>query len=103
MVGLCLMTAATCLAQQSGGGEKSWPESISSGIKGGFNKLGNAGKSDNFTTPARAPKDDPVSLQSKAKVGPELHVAVGQWYIETGNFAEADQHYRQALAPLRRL
>lgn len=97
MVGLCLVPAAMSLAQQSGSGEKSWPESITSGIKGGFNKLGSSGKTDNSITPTRAPKDDPVSLQSKAKVGPELHVAVGQWYVETGNFAEAEQHYRQAL------
>jgi tetratricopeptide (TPR) repeat protein len=98
LIGLLAMPSlpAICLAQQPAGDEKSWPSSITSGIKSGFSKLGGSGSSGNIT-PAQAPKDDPVSLQSKAKVGPELHVAVARWYVETGNFAEAEQHYRQAL------
>ena len=58
-------------------GDQSWAGSISSGVKSGFDKLGN------MASPKPAPeptlsKDDPTSLKSKAKAGPELNVAVAR-------------------------
>jgi tetratricopeptide (TPR) repeat protein len=85
------------LAQQAApSGDQSWAGSISSGVKKGFDKLGNA------VTPKPAPestlsKDDPVSLKSKAKAGPELNVAVARVFAEAKNYPEADQQYRLAL------
>lgn len=46
---------------------------------------------------ASLPKDDPTSLKSKAKVGPELNVAVAKYWMEAKNYPEADQQYRLAL------
>jgi len=82
--------------QTASSGSKSWTDSISSGFKQGFSKLGHA------LTPKSAaavpgPEDDAVSLKSKAKPGPDLYVAIARLYEESGKLAEAEQQYQLAL------
>jgi tetratricopeptide (TPR) repeat protein len=74
---------------------RSWVGSISSGMKSGFNKVGNA------LNPKRAPpatsEDKAVSLASEAKPSPTLYVAIGRLYSQSGKLAEAEQQYQLAL------
>jgi tetratricopeptide (TPR) repeat protein len=77
-------------------GDQSWAGSISSGVKSGFDKLGNMVSPKPAPEPALS-KDDPTSLKSKAKVGPELNVAVAQYWVEAKKYPEAEQQYQFAL------
>ena len=77
-------------------GDQSWAGSISSGVKSGFDKLGNMVSPKPAPEPALS-KDDPTSLKSKAKVGPELNVAVAQYRVEAKKYPEAEQQYQFAL------
>jgi len=85
------------LAQQpADSANKSWTDSVTAPFKQGFDKLGRALK----PTPAAAahtPEDEAVSLKSKAKVGPELYLAIARVYQQAGKPAEAEQQYRTAL------
>jgi Tfp pilus assembly protein PilF len=67
--------------------------SITSSIKGGLGKLGEAVT----PKPRVEPADDPVSLATEAKPGVELHVAVARLYVESGKLTEAAKHYQEAL------
>ncbi len=71
-------------------------DSITSGVKSGFSKLGNALNPKSSASKISAP-DDEVSLKSKAKPGPELYVAVAQFYAQSHKFVEAEQQYQLAL------
>jgi Tfp pilus assembly protein PilF len=79
--------AFAAAAQPSSGG------SITSSIKDGLGKLGDAVT----PKPRVEPADDPISLTTKAKPGIELHVAVARLYVESGKLTEAAKHYQEAL------
>ena len=78
-------------------GSQSWTDSISSGVKDSFNKLGQLGKPKPSPDTANVKEDDPVSMKNKGKPGPELYVAVARLYVEAGKTAEAEQQYQAAL------
>jgi tetratricopeptide (TPR) repeat protein len=87
---------AFCAAQDVFGSAPAKKSSFSDSLKGGFNKIGEffvpksqAGKS--------ADLNDPTSLKSNAKPGPELYVAVARLYEQSGKFAEAEANYQKAL------
>jgi Tfp pilus assembly protein PilF len=84
------------LAQQSNPNEKSWTDSVSSSVKSGFNKITHPFDSKPAAkTPT--PEDDALSLKSKSKPGPDLHVAIARLYEQSGKLADADQQYQAAL------
>lgn len=86
------------LAQQPATQNKSWMDSISSGVKSGFSKVGNAlTPSSKSATPAPSREDDAISLKSKSKAGPELYVAVARLYEQSGKPADAERQYVAAL------
>ena len=101
---LCLGVAGAVAAQCSPADaqeaaysdNKSWTDSVSSSVKQGFTKLGQTVSPSRPTT-APNPVDDPVSLNSKAKPGPELYVAIAQLYQQADKPAEAEQQYQLAL------
>jgi Tfp pilus assembly protein PilF len=68
-------------------------DSITSSIKDGLGKLGEAVT----PKPRVKPADDPVSLATEAHPGVGLHVAVARLYEESGKLAEATNHYQEAL------
>ena len=83
-----------CAAQQSSG--KSWTDSITAPFKSGFDKLGRALSPKSHTSSSTV-EDDAVSLKSKAKIGPELYVAIAHLYEQAGKMPEAEQQYQLAL------
>lgn len=88
--------AALAHAQNSPAtGTTSWTDSVSNGVKQGWNKLGQVVNPK--LAPAPCPEDDAVSLKTKAKAGPDLYVAVARLYEESNKLAEAEQHYQSAL------
>jgi tetratricopeptide (TPR) repeat protein len=99
-LGIAGAVAARCSvadAQQTADSDgKSWADSVSSSVKQGFTKLGQAVSP---SPPIRVPNpaDDPVSLKNKAKPGPDLYVAVAQYYQQSNKLAEAEQQYLLAL------
>ena len=89
--------ATNAHAQQPAAADNaSWTDSISNGVKQGWNKLGQtiSPKPPTAVPPA---EDDAISLKSKAKAGPDLYVAVARLYEESGKLAEAEQQYQAAL------
>jgi len=68
-------------------------DSMGSKIKQGFTAMGDALTPKSHVEPAA----DPTSLQSPAKAGPDLHVAMGRLYEEQGKLPEAAQQYQQAM------
>ena len=87
------------LAQQPAASEnKSWWDSITSPVKKGFSKIGDA-LNPNSKPAAKAPgaEDDAISLKSKGKPGPGLYVAVARLYEQSGKLADAEQQYLLAL------
>ena len=86
------------LAQEPAADNKSWMDSISSGIKQGFHKVGNAlNPSPKPTAKVPGPEDDAISLKTKGKAGPELYVALARLFEQSGKLAEAEQQYQLAL------
>jgi len=75
------------------GQKPSLTSSITSSFKRGIHKLT---KALTPKTPVK-PADDPVSLESTATPGPQLYVAVGRLYEQSGKLPEAEQQYRKAL------
>ncbi len=74
---------------------QSWYTPITSGVKRGFGKIGEAFDSKSSSkTPA--PEDDAVSLKSAGKPSPELYVAIGRWYEQTGKLPDAERQYQAA-------
>jgi tetratricopeptide (TPR) repeat protein len=75
----------------------SWTDSITSPVKQGFSKVGQAfsPKPSHATT---LPDDDAVSLNNKAKPGADLFVAIAHLYEQSGKLAEAEQQYQLALS-----
>jgi hypothetical protein len=68
-------------------------KSISSTIKEGFHKV-----SDMLTSPRPAkPAHDAVSLSTEAKPSAKLYVAMARLSAQSGQVAEAEQHYQRAL------
>jgi cytochrome c-type biogenesis protein CcmH/NrfG len=95
-VGMVVAAGPLCRGvrgQQSG--DKSWTESITSPVKQGFDKLGNALSPK--ATPVAITDDDPISLKSNAKPGPKLYVALARLYEQAGKLNEAEQQYQMAL------
>lgn len=74
---LCPLCPPALGQEQPAAENKSWLDSISSGIKQGFTKVGNAlNPNPKQTAKVPGPEDDAISLKNKAKPGPELYVAV---------------------------
>jgi Tfp pilus assembly protein PilF len=67
-------------------------QSISNDIKSGADKISQAITPKPTVTPA----DDPISLNSKAKPGVELYVAVARLNEEQGHLPEAEAEYKKA-------
>ena len=68
-------------------------DSLGNMIKAGFSSIGDA-----LTfKPKVTPPADPTKLQTPARVGPNLHVAMGRLYEDQGNLPEAAEQYQQAL------
>ena len=99
-----LMGVSVCRAQQGtsyGGnlqaappaGGRSFTQSITSGVKSGIDRIGNAVRRD---PPVRAP-EDAISLHTKASAGPDLYVRVARLYEQSGKISQAAEQYRKAL------
>lgn len=74
--------------------EPSWTESITSGVKRGWDGLTRP-----FTTEAPPPPaPDPTSLRSPGRPSPRLHVEVARLNEHAGRLDEAERHYQAALA-----
>ncbi len=85
------------LAQQPGYPSKpSWTSSITSGVKQGFDKIGNA-LNPKKPSDKPPPEDDAISLKSKSKPGPELYTAVARLCEEQRKWTDAEQQYQAAL------
>ncbi|MFZ1936423.1 MAG: tetratricopeptide repeat protein [Thermoguttaceae bacterium] len=83
-------------AQQSNAASgDSWYTPITSGVKRGFNKIGEA--LDPNASKTATPEDDAISLKSKSKPSPELYVAIGRLYEESGKLPDAEHQYQAAL------
>lgn len=98
-IGLGLVLPASSIAQTMGYGPGQGPtvgtesKSFGSSFKEGVDK---------FTTaitpkPTVTPPDNPTSLASKAKAGPELYAAMARLYEQAGHLPEAAQQYERAL------
>lgn len=74
-------------------GKPSLFDSIGSGFKKGVDSV------TSFFTPKpqEQPAQDPISLSTEAKGGPELHVAMARLYEQNGRMPEAVKAYQQAL------
>lgn len=83
----------TSTAQAAPNSVSSFGQSVSDGFKSGMKKLSNAVTPD----PAVKPADDPVSLNSKSKPSPELHISLGLLAEQKGNLPEAERRYQAAL------
>ncbi len=97
-VGLGWLTASPSIAQNPYAPTSAPKTSFTDSIKQGFSKVGgylvpSKPKSENKPTVA----DDPISLKSKSKPGPELYSAIARLYEESGKNAEAEQYYQMAL------
>jgi Flp pilus assembly protein TadD len=94
-VGLGWLIAAHCHGQEAYGQNPAQQSSVTGSIKQGFNKVGD------FFTPKPSPKspppDDAISLKNQGKPGPELYMAIGRLYEESGKNAEAEKYYQMAL------
>ena len=93
------MTPICCFAQSqqpAAPNNTSWTDSITSPVKQGFSKVGQAFSPKPSHT-AVIPDDDAVSLRNKAKPGSDLYVAFAQLYEQSGKLAEAEQQYQLAL------
>jgi tetratricopeptide (TPR) repeat protein len=73
----------------------SWSDSISSGVKGGFGKIGKALSPKPST--GVSGDDDAVALKSKSKPGPSLYVAVARLYMQTNKLDDAEKQFQMAL------
>lgn len=96
--GVLGLLCSAALAQQPAADNKSWTDSISSGVKQGFHKLGDA--LNPYPKPLAkepGPEDDAISLKNKGKAGPELYVAVAHLFEQSGKTADAEQQYLLAL------
>jgi tetratricopeptide (TPR) repeat protein len=92
-------TLVVALVQQTAAaGDKSWFDSMSSGIKSGFNKIGQTlSPSSKPATPKSGHEDDATSLKNTGKPGPELYVAVARLYAQAGKTADAEEQYKLSL------
>ena len=70
-------------------------ESWYSPITRGFNKIGHA--LDPKPSKTTVPEDDAIALKCKGKPSPELYVAIGRLYEESGKLTDAEQQYQAAL------
>jgi tetratricopeptide (TPR) repeat protein len=86
------------LAEEAAADNKSWWDSMTSSIKNGFNKVGNAlNPYPKSTAKVPGPEDDAISLKTKGKAGPDLYVAMAHFFEQSGRLAEAEQQYQLAL------
>ncbi len=69
---------------------QSWWDSMSSGVKEGCDKLVHPFGPPKPSAHVPGPEDDAVSLKTKGKAGPELHVAIAQLYEQSNKMAEAE-------------
>jgi Tfp pilus assembly protein PilF len=87
-------------AQQSPpSNDQSWSSSISSGVKRGFGKIGNA--LNPKPSPTSAAEDDAVSLKNEANPSPKLYVAVARLYQQAERLGDAEAQYLLALKAKR--
>jgi len=85
------------LAQQSSNSEStSWPASISSGFKKGFDKLGQV-IMPKSSTAVPWQDDDAISLKNNGKPGPGVNVAWARLSEQKGELDEAEKQYQLAL------
>ena len=75
--------------------KKSWTESITSGVKKGFDSVAGAFKPSK--SPA-TPTDDPISLKTKAHASPQTRAAMARLFEDANRCQEAAEQYRLALA-----
>jgi tetratricopeptide (TPR) repeat protein len=93
--GIALLRSASAQQTYPANNDQSW----SSGVKRGFNKIGNA-----FTpksTPKTQGEDDACSLKTEGKPGANLFVAVGRLYMESEKYGDAEQQFQRALKDKR--
>lgn len=90
--GLGRLAPFPCADQVAYGQPPAQKTSMTESIKNGFNNIF-APKPSHTKTPT----DDPVSLNSKSKPGPELYAAIAKLYEESGKNVEAEQYYQMAL------
>ena len=81
--------------QSSTTNNDSWYTPITSSVKRGFNKIGQV--LDPKPAKTAVPEDDAITLKSQGKPSPELYVAIGQLYEESGKLTDAEQQYQAAL------
>ncbi len=86
-----LLAQSTSTSQSS----TSWFDSMTSGIKRGFAKIGNTLTPTSSSEPK--PEDSAISLNGKGKPGADLYVAVAHLHESANRLAEAEQQYQLAL------
>ena len=72
----------------------SWTESVTSGVRRGWDGLTRPLSAE----PPAKPAPDPTSLSSPARPSPKLHVEVARLHEHSGRLDEAERHYQAALA-----
>ena len=90
-----LLCSAACAQQTYPTKDESWGSSISSDVKSGFGKIGKA--LNPKPSPRTSDEDDAVSLNSKAKPGPNLYVAIARLYMQNDKPNDAEQQFQLAL------
>jgi tetratricopeptide (TPR) repeat protein len=75
--------------------KKSWTESITSGMKKGFDSVAGVFKPSKTPT---TPTDDPISLKTKAHASPQTRAAMAKLLEDANRYPEAVEQYRLALA-----
>jgi tetratricopeptide (TPR) repeat protein len=86
------LLSSSAVAQQTNPNNQSWSSSFTSGVKRGFDKIGNA-----LDPKKPPPEDDAIALKGKSTPGPELYVAIARLYVDTSKLGEAEQQYDLAL------
>ena len=86
--------ACTAAVAQNGEYQSATAAPSSSGLKGSWDKVTHALTPEPSVTPA----PDPTMLQTPAKPGPELFVAMGRVAEQRGNGEEAERLYQKALS-----
>ncbi|MGW8258374.1 MAG: tetratricopeptide repeat protein [Thermoguttaceae bacterium] len=86
---------AVCLAQGVYGSNSTSPNSFTSSIKQGFNKVGSF-----FLPKSKEPafsKNDPVALSTPGKPSVKLYTALARLAEEDGNSDDAERYFQMAL------
>jgi len=95
--GAGILCCAALAQQPNDPNNQSWSSSITSGVKRGFSKIGQALDPKPSSKTPTVPEDDAVALKGKSKPSADLYVAIARLYEESGKMADAEKQYQAAL------